>query len=137
MAKQRVPFHMRIRSLRESRGLSFRKMASELKENYGIEVSATAIQKWEEEREESRLPTRDKISALCQMFNISPSFLLEELFGEAESQAKPDRLGLFIDLEMLTDNDFEALLHIKNSLIKVHENKPKDPLPLATPKQET
>ena len=130
MASKKVPFYVRVRSLRESRGLSYRKMASELKDNYGIAISATAIQKWEEAREESRLPTRDKISALCQMFNISPSFLLEELFGEVQSREKPDRLSLFIDLEMLTDKDFDALLQIKNSLIK-HNNssKPEEPQP--------
>lgn len=116
MAKKRVPFYMRIRSLRESRGLSYRKMAKELKDNYGIQVSATAIQKWEEEKEESRLPSRDKISAICQLFNISPSFLLDELFA-GESEDVIGRLASFSDLEMLTDEDFSALLQIKNSLI--------------------
>ena len=117
MAKKRVPFYVRLRSLRESRNLSYRKMAVELKERYGIEVSATAIQKWEAVKEESRLPTRDKISAICQMFNVSPSFLLDELFSDAESQQPNDRLAQFSDIEMLTDHDFNALLQLKNSLV--------------------
>ena len=117
MAKKRVPFYVRLRSLRESRNLSYRKMAGELKERYGIEVSATAIQKWEAVKEESRLPTRDKISAICQMFNVSPSFLLDELFSDAESQQPNDRLAQFSDIEMLTDHDFNALLQLKNSLV--------------------
>ena len=117
MAKKRVPFYVRLRSLRESRGLSYRKMAGELKERYGIDVSATAIQKWEAVKEESRLPTRDKISAICQMFNVSPSFLLDELFSDAESQQPNDRLAQFSDIEMLTDHDFDALLQLKNSLV--------------------
>ena len=117
MAKKRVPFYVRLRSLRESRGLSYRKMAGELKERYGIDVSATAIQKWEAVKEESRLPTRDKISAICQMFNVSPSFLLDELFSDAESQQPNDRLAQFSDIEMLTDHDFNALLQLKNSLV--------------------
>ena len=117
MAKKRVPFYVRLRSLRESRGLSYRKMAGELKERYGIDVSATAIQKWEAVKEESRLPTRDKISAICQMFNVSPAFLLDELFSDAESQQPNDRLAQFSDIEMLTDHDFNALLQLKNSLV--------------------
>jgi len=117
LAKKRVPFYVRLRSLRESRNLSYRKMSGELKERYGIEVSATAIQKWEAVKEESRLPTRDKISAICQMFNVSPSFLLDELFSDAESQQPNDRLAQFSDIEMLTDHDFNALLQLKNSLV--------------------
>ena len=114
MAKTRVPFHIRIKSLRESRGLSYRGMAAELKEKYGIEVSATAIQKWEV-GEQTRLPARNKISAICQLFNVSPAFLLDELFG-VEVSATNDRLALFADIEMLNDHDFDALLQIKNSL---------------------
>ena len=117
MPKRRVPFHVRLRSLRESRGLSYRKMSVELKERYGLEVSATGIQKWEVPNEKSRLPTRDKVSAICQMFNVSPSFLLDELFSDAESAKPNDRLAQFSDIEMLTDEDFSALLQIKNSLI--------------------
>tara|TARA_R110000751_G_scaffold77216_1_gene155795 strand:- start:809 stop:1108 length:300 start_codon:yes stop_codon:yes gene_type:complete len=89
-------------------------MASELKIKYGIEVSATAIQKWEAE-EQTRLPARNKISAICQLFNVSPNFLLDELFG-FESATSTDRLALFADIEMLNDEDFDALLQIKNSL---------------------
>ena len=114
MGKTRVPFHIRIKSLRESRGLSYRGMAAELKEKYGIEVSATAIQKWEV-GEQARLPARNKISAICQLFNVSPAFLLDELFG-VEVAATNDRLALFADIEMLNDHDFDALLQIKNSL---------------------
>jgi len=112
--RKRVPFYERIRTLRESRGLSYRRMSAELQENYGIKVSATALQKWEMERETSRLPGRDKISALCKLFNVSPSFLLDEIFsGEHLEQ---DRLSQFSDIEMLTDEDFAALLQIKDSL---------------------
>lgn len=114
MGKTRVPFHIRIKSLRESRGLSYRGMAAELKTKYGIEVSATAIQKWEV-GEQTRLPARNKISAICQLFNVSPAFLLDELFG-VEVAATNDRLALFADIEMLNDHDFDALLQIKNSL---------------------
>ena len=92
-------------------------MSVELKERYGLEVSATGIQKWEVPNEKSRLPTRDNISAICQMFNVSPSFLLDELFSDAESAKPNDRLAQFSDIEMLTDEDFSALLQIKNSLI--------------------
>ena len=114
MGKTRVPFHIRIKSLRESRGLSYRGMAAELKAKYGIEVSATAIQKWEV-GEQTRLPARNKISAICQLFNVSPAFLLDELFG-VDVAATNDRLALFADIEMLNDHDFDALLQIKNSL---------------------
>lgn len=114
ITRKRVPFYERIRTLRESRGLSYRRMSAELQENYGIQISATALQKWEIKRETSRLPSRDKISAICKLFNVSPSFLLDEIFsGEHLLQ---DRLNQFSDIEMLTDEDFAALLQIKNSL---------------------
>ena len=80
-------------------------MSVELRERYGIEVSATGIQKWEVPNEKTRLPT------------VSPSFLLDELFSEAESAKPNDRLAQFSDIEMLTEDDFAALLQIKNSLI--------------------
>ena len=112
--KKRVPFYERIRTLRESRGLSYRRMSAELRENYGIQVSATALQKWEIPKETSRVPSRDKISAICKLFNVSPSFLLDEIFSGENLQQ--DRLSQFSDIEMLTDEDFDALLQIKNSL---------------------
>ena len=65
--------------------------------------------------EQARLPARNKISAICQLFNVSPAFLLDELFG-VEVAATNDRLALFADIEMLNDHDFDALLQIKNSL---------------------
>lgn len=112
--RKRVPFYQRIRTLRESRGLSYRRMSAELQNGYGIQISATALQKWEMAKETSRLPSRDKISAICKLFNVSPSFLLDEIFsGENLHQ---DRLSQFSDIEMLTDEDFAALLQIKDSL---------------------
>ena len=117
MPKQKVPFYVRLRALRESRGLSYRKMAVVLKERYGIDVSATAIQKWETPKEKSRLPTRDKVSAICQLFNVSPSFLLEEIFSGADEEKRNDRLSQFTDIEMLAEDDFLALLKLKNSLV--------------------
>jgi transcriptional regulator with XRE-family HTH domain len=89
-------------------------MSAELQENYGIQISATALQKWEIERETSRLPGRDKISAICKLFNVSPSFLLDEIFYS--KSLVQDRISQFSDIEMLTDEDFAALLQIKNSL---------------------
>lgn len=115
---ERTPFHQRIQELRKARGLSLRQMAVEL-ENYDVSVSHNAIAKWEHKKVPgtTRLPSKEVIGALCKLFNVKPSFLIEEMFGKATSKDS-DRLQKMTDVELLTDEEFDALLRVKDLFIK-------------------
>ena len=115
---ERTPFHHRIKTLRQARGMSLRQMAAEL-EKYGVKVSHNAIAKWEAEKitGSTRLPSKEVISALCKCFNVKPSFLIEEMFGKGTSKDS-DRLQKMTDVELLTDEEFDALLRVKDLFIK-------------------
>ena len=115
---ERTPFHQRIKTLRQARGMSLRQMAAEL-EKYGVKVSHNAIAKWEQEKipGSTRLPSKEVISALCKLFNVRPSFLIEEMFGKGTSKDS-DRLQKMTDVELLTDEEFDALLRVKDLFIK-------------------
>jgi len=115
---ERTPFHQRIKTLRQARGMSLRQMAAEL-EKYGVKVSHNAIAKWEAEKMpgSTRLPSKEVISALCKCFNVKPSFLIEEMFGKGTSKDS-DRLQKFTDIELLTSEEFDALLRVKDLFIK-------------------
>ena len=115
---ERTPFHQRIKTLRQARGMSLRQMASEL-EKYGVKVSHNAIAKWEQEKipGSTRLPSKEVISALCKLFNVKPSFLIEEMFGKVTSKDS-ERLQKMTDVELLTDEEFDALLRVKDLFLK-------------------
>tara|TARA_R100000951_G_C2527978_1_gene145524 strand:+ start:54 stop:428 length:375 start_codon:yes stop_codon:yes gene_type:complete len=115
---EKTPFHQRILELRQARGLSLRQMAVEL-ESYGVKVSHNAIAKWEQEKipGSTRLPSKEVISALCKLFNVKPSFLIEEMFGKITSKDS-ERLQKMTDVELLTDEEFDALLRVKDLFIK-------------------
>ena len=88
-------------------------------EKYGVKVSHNAIAKWEAEKMpgSTRLPSKEVISALCKCFNVKPSFLIEEMFGKGTSKDS-DRLQKFTDIELLTSEEFDALLRVKDLFIK-------------------
>jgi len=115
---EKTPFHQRIQELRQARGLSLRQMAVEL-EKYGVKVSHNAIAKWEQEKilGSTRLPSKEVISALCKLFNVKPSFLIEEMFGKVTSKDS-ERLQKLTDVELLTDEEFDALLRVKDLFLK-------------------
>ena len=115
----KTPFNKRISDLRIARGLSLRQMAVEL-EKYGVKVSHNAIAKWEQERlpGATRLPSKEVVSALCKLFNVKPSFLIEEMFAGVGSSADSERIKRLEDVELLTDDEFEALVNIKDLFIK-------------------
>lgn len=120
----RVPFNRRIAELRLARGLSLRQMATDL-EQYGVKVSHNAIAKWEAEKlaGSTRLPSKEVISALCKLFNVKPSFLVEEMFASVKSKSGSGRTEKMLDVELLTDEEFEALLRIKDLFIKARKPK--------------
>jgi transcriptional regulator with XRE-family HTH domain len=120
----RVPFHQRIQELRQARGLSLRQMAEEL-EQYGVKVSHNAIAKWEQAKMPgaTRLPSQEIIAALCKLFNVKPSFLVEEMFSNVRSKSDSDRIAKLLDVELLTEEEFAALLNVKDLFIKSRKQK--------------
>jgi transcriptional regulator with XRE-family HTH domain len=116
---EKTPFNQRIKTLRQARGMSLRHMAEEL-ENYGVKVSHNAIAKWEQERlpGATRLPSKEVVSALCKLFNVKPSFLIEEMFAGVGSRSDSERIKRLEDVELLTDDEFEALVNVKDLFIK-------------------
>jgi transcriptional regulator with XRE-family HTH domain len=120
----RVPFHQRVQELRLARSLSLRQMAQEL-EQYGVKVSHNAIAKWEAEKPSgsTRLPSKEVIGALCKLFNVNPSFLVEEMFANVKSKSGSGRSEKMLDVELLTDEQFEALLKVKDLFIKAGKKK--------------
>ena len=120
----RVPFNRRIAELRLARGLSLRQMAIDL-EQYGVKVSHNAIAKWEAEKlpGSTRLPSQEVIGALCKLFNVKPSFLVEEMFAGVKSKSGSGRNEKMLDVELLTDEEFEALLKVKDLFIKARTQK--------------
>lgn len=120
----RVPFHQRISELRQARGLSLRQMADEL-EQYGVKVSHNAIAKWEQPKMPgtTRLPSQATIGALCKLFNVRPSFLVEEMFAGVGRKTSSGRTEAMLDVELLTDEEFEALLNVKELFIKARKQK--------------
>lgn len=120
----RVPFYKRIQELRVARGLSLRQMADEL-EQYGVKVSHNAIAKWEQPKEPgaTRLPSQATIAALCKLFNVKPSFLVEEMFANVKSTGDSDRIQKLLDVELLTEEEFLALVNVKDLFIKSRKEK--------------
>lgn len=111
---KRVPLHTRLKQLREARGYSYRKLSSILLEEYGVKIAHSALQKWEKPSKKARVAKPEFIGALCKLYNVRPSFLLDQIF---DLPKKPDRQSQMADIDLLSDEDFNALVLIKNSLI--------------------
>ena len=116
----KTSFNRRIKQLRLARGLSLRQMAVELAK-YDVTVSHNAIAKWELDKSAgpTRLPSKEVISALCSLFNVLPSFLMSDIFKNTTSSAsESERLSKLFDVELLSDEEFESLITLKNLFIK-------------------
>lgn len=110
-------FSEKLKNLREARGMSLRAMASELTK-LGEPTSHAAIARWESSspRDLARLPRRSAVAAISKLFNVSPSWLLEDVL--IEGAPRSSREEKFSDLELLSDEEFEALLAVKNQFLK-------------------
>ena len=111
---QRVPLHVRLKQLREARGYSFRKLSAVLLEEYDVKIAHSALQKWEKPSTKARVAKPEFIAALCKLYNVQPSFLLDQIFEVPKGN---DRLGMFADIDLLSEEDFELLVSMKNRLI--------------------
>ena len=110
---KRVELHTRLKQLREARGYSYRKLSSILNEEYGVKIAHSALQKWEKPSKKARVAKPAFISALCKLYNVRPSFLLDQIFDVPK---KADRHSQMADIDLLSEDDFNALVLIKNSL---------------------
>jgi len=111
-------FSEKLRELRIARGMSLRKMADELTA-MGEKTSHTAIAKWEsfEGLDASRLPKRSAISAIAKLFNVRPSWLLEDMYANGV-QKRTTRTAQLADIELLTKEEFDVVIAVKDQFLK-------------------
>ena len=110
MTKQFTPFHERLAELRLAHGYSYRKLQEEM-EKEGIPITHTALRKWELALGRSRIPDKAQVAALSRVFNVAPSFLLEEMM-----EMKPrgsGRIAHWQDVDLLTEDQHQTLLAVK------------------------
>ena len=116
--KKITSFGEKLRALRDARNLSYRKLEKLLDQEHGITISHTAIRKWELASETVTIPKKEVVAALCQDFNVKPSFLLEEMFMTTTSSKKSDRAQHWMDVDLLSEGDHEMLLKLKHRLLE-------------------
>ena len=122
MAKQRVLFCDRLRDLRKARGLSLRELSELLKEEHKVDISHTALAKWEKDVPERSPPRREFVAALCNLFNVEPSFLLDEIFAVGPAKKHTDgRINDWQDVDLLSDERYQKLLGVKQEFLKAQD----------------
>ena len=117
-AQQITSFGEKLRVLREARNLSYRALQKLLVEEHKINISYTAIRKWEMATETVTIPKKEVVAALCRVFGVKPDFLLEEMFNPAVERATTDRMQQWLDVDLLREDDHEMLLKIKQRLLE-------------------
>ena len=97
-------------------------MATELTA-MGEPTSHTAIAKWEsmEGEDRDRLPKRASIAAIAKLFNVKPSWLLADIYASTVP-SKTAREGKLTDIELLTEEEFELLIKLKNQFLKTRRD---------------
>ncbi len=116
-------FGDRIRKLRKARTMSLRGMSSALG-NLGIEVSHTAIARWEAD-ESANLPKRETIIALARLFNVRASWLVEFIYDEPQLK-HGGRQEQMRDLDLMHDEDFKLVLDLKKHLMGLRSKNKND-----------
>ena len=119
--KKITRFGEKLRALREARKLSYRKLEALLRDEAGIVISHTAIRKWELAEQTVTIPKKEVVAALCRIFNVTPDFLLEEMFNPPVKKAITDRAQEWMDVDLLSEADHKLLLQIKQRLLERQE----------------
>jgi len=128
MAKQRVLFCDRLRDLRKARGLSLRELSEILQKEHKVDISHTALAKWEKDVPERSPPRREFVAALCNLFNVEPSFLLDEIFSVGPAKKHIDgRINDWYDVDLLSDDRYKILITIKQELLKAQDVETRSP----------
>ena len=118
--KKYTPFHVRLAELRKAHGFSYRRLQAELKKE-GLNITHTALRKWEIAPGGSRIPLPDQVYALARVFNVKSSFLLEEIFDQ-ESKKDDQRIEAYYDVDLLTEAQHAALLQAKKLFIEANRH---------------
>ena len=122
MAKQRVLFCDRLIDLRKARGLSLRELSELLKKEHKVDISHTALAKWEKDVPERSPPRREFVAALCNLFNVEPSFLLDEIFSAGPAKKHIDgRINDWHDVDLLRDDRYKILITIKQEILQAQD----------------
>ena len=121
-------FSQKLRGLREAHGYSLRRMATELTA-LGEPTSHTAIAKWEsfEGADAERLPKRSAVAAIAKLFNVKPAWLLEDVFDVKGK--KTDRQAQLSDIELLSDQEFNLVIAVKDQFLKNRNRDNEDATP--------
>jgi len=112
-------FYEKIKGLRLAKGLSLRAMAEALNQR-GVNISHTGIARWEQERsgEAQHLPKRQTIAALAKFFDVSPAWLLEDIYSsKSRATNNTRRQEQMQDLALLSDSEFEVLVAVKDQIL--------------------
>lgn len=115
MKRSFTPFHVRLAQLRKAHGFSYRQLQDEM-EKEGVSITHTALRKWEIGVTKNRIPSLTQVAALSRVFNVETSFLLEEMFNKRST--KDNRQAQWADVDLLTEEQHESLLKLKNSLLE-------------------
>tara|TARA_B100000131_G_scaffold288425_1_gene299732 strand:- start:1644 stop:2036 length:393 start_codon:yes stop_codon:yes gene_type:complete len=116
LAKKFTPFNERLAELRLAHGYSYRRLSEEM-EKQGIPITHTALRKWELGLGRNRIPDKPQVAALSRVFNVEPSFLLEEMM-QMRTRG-PGRLQHWQDLDLLTEEQHEVLLAVKAQFLSI------------------
>ncbi|MBT3426540.1 MAG: helix-turn-helix transcriptional regulator [Gammaproteobacteria bacterium] len=112
-------FYEKLRGLRLARGLSLRAMAEAFHQR-GVNISHTGIARWEQQRsgEAQHLPKRQTIAALAKFFDVSPAWLLEDVYSSNSRTTNNNRRqDQMQELALLSDSEFEIVVAIKDQII--------------------
>ena len=120
MPKKRHSFGEKLYSIRIGfrdkhnvpRKISIREAARMVTEA-GYKISHGGYARWEQP--DSAIPSRDAVRAISKAFDCRPSDLFEEFWGGRSTDNS--RARAFNDVNLLSDDDFAALLQMKDALI--------------------
>ena len=87
---------------------------SEALEAEGVNISHAGVAKWEAGNV-AALPRRVVVAALCKIFNVEPSWLIEDIYDAARPSSPAMRA--LDNLDLLTEEEFALLVTIKDQFL--------------------
>ena len=118
MTNEKTRFCHQLRALRKARGLSLRELSEELGK-HGYVASHTTLAAYEKQSRRTPNLPRDLLAALVRVFNTDLSNLLGDEYKDLMPKNKArGRIRFWQDLELLTEEEHELLLKLKNEFLK-------------------
>jgi transcriptional regulator with XRE-family HTH domain len=115
MAK-RVPFAMRVRSLRKARGFTQDEVVAGLSEK-GFPISKSGYQKWEKTGGLKKHPDLVALSALAELFEV-PVHVIVDFDFQKNEELFPGALEHFVDIDLLAPDKIELLKNMYDNFQK-------------------